>query len=161
MAKKKDISRFEAWDEVAIALKEIRDIEISVKQAETLMNQAISDIKQAYEDKVSDQLERKADLENQIELYTKAHINEFTDKKSKDFTFGKAGFRKTTEITARNVVAIIEACKQRKMTDCIITKESLDKDMLAKYDDGALQTVGAKRKESEKYYMEVKLEELQ
>lgn len=157
---KNELSKFKAWDEVAIAMKELADIEVSVKQAEALMNQSITDIKKAYEEKVSGEICRKAELEKQIELYTKEHISEFTDKKSKDFTFGKVGFRKTTEITTRNVRAIIEACKQNLMYDCIITKESLDKDALSKYDDAALMTVGAKRKETEKYYMEIKLEEL-
>ena len=156
----KKVSRFERWDEVAIAVKEIAEINSRIAASEVMMNNAISEIKSNYDAKVAADISRRCELEDEIELYVKAHQNEFTDKKSKEFTFGKVGFRKTTEIITRNVKAIMEALKAHGMNDCIVVTEKIDKDALTKYDDNALLAVGARRKEAEKYYYEVYTEKL-
>ena len=156
----KKVSKFTMWDEVAIALREIAEINNRVSAAEVVMNSAIDEIKENYDKKVSGDLERKAELEKDIELYVKAHQSEFTEKKSREFTFGKVGFRKSTEIVTRNIRAIIEALKAHGMNDCIVVTERIDKNALEKYDDRAILAVGAKRKEGETYFCEVKEEKL-
>lgn len=156
----KKISEFTAWDGVADALREIAGINNRISAAEAAMNSAIDEIKRNYDKKVAEDAERKAEIEKDIELYVKAHQSEFTEKKSKEFTFGKVGFRKSTEIVTRNVRAIIEALKAHGMTDCIVITERIDKNALEKYDDRAILAVGARRKEGEKYFCEVTEEKL-
>ena len=160
MAKAKK-SRFTSWEEVNEALKIIRDNTIQIKRAEALMNDAISELKNSYEDKTAPLRCKNEELEKEIELFTKAHIGEFVDRKTKEFTYGKVGFRKVSEIVTRNVKAIIEACKQHGMNDCIKVTEKLDKEALEKYADNALEAVGAHRKDSEKYFYDLGLEEIE
>lgn len=159
MAKKK-ISRFENWDEVAIALKSIGECRMRIKKAEIALNTSIADMKESYADRVKEDLETAEDLEEQVKLFTNAHKSDFTDKKTKEFTYGKVGFRKSTEIITRNVKAIIEACKQHKMTDCIKVSEKLDKEAMDKYTDEALVAVGARRADKDNYFMEIAEERL-
>ncbi|MBQ7794791.1 MAG: host-nuclease inhibitor Gam family protein [Clostridia bacterium] len=152
--------KIQAWDEVAISLKEIAEINVRINAAEVSMNNAIAEIKSKYEEKVRPDMERKAELEGEIKEWTSSKKGDFVDKKSKEFTFGKVGFRKSTEIVTRNIRAIIEALKAHNMTDCIIVSERIDKEALGKYDDTALKAVGARRKEGEKYFLEIYEESL-
>lgn len=160
MAKAK-VSKFTSWDEVNEALGKIRENTITIRKAEAAMNNQITMVKGAFSEKVTPLSAENAELEKEIEAYTKAHISEFTDRKTKEMTYGKVGFRKVSEIVTRNVKAIMEACKQHDMFDCIKVSEKLDKEALEKYSDKALETVGAHRKEAEKYFYDIDLEELE
>ncbi len=160
MAKVKE-SKFLSWKEVDEALGRIRENTITIRRAESAMNNQITMVKGAFSEKVEPLQAENAELEKEIEAYTKAHISEFTDRKTKEMTYGKVGFRKVSEIVTRNVKAIMEACKQHDMFDCIKVSEKLDKEALEKYSDKALETVGAHRKEAEKYFYDIDLEELE
>lgn len=160
MAKTQE-SVFTSWDEVNEALKVIRENTIQIKRAEAIMNDGITELKNSYEDKTAPLRDKNTKYEKEIELFTKAHISEFTDRKTKELTYGKVGFRKVSEIVARNIKAIIEACKQHGMDDCIKVSEKLDKEALEKYADSALEAVGAHRKDSEKYFYDLALEEIE
>ena len=85
MAKKK-ISRFENWDEVAIALKNIGECRMRIKKAEIALNTSIADMKASYEERVKDDTAVAEDLEEQVKLFTTAHKADFADKKTKEFT---------------------------------------------------------------------------
>ncbi len=155
------VSKFGSWKEVDDALGRIRENTITIRRAESAMNNQITMVKDAFSEKVEPLRTEIAELEQEIELFTKAHIGEFTDRKTKEMTYGKVGFRKVSEIVTRNVKAIIEACKQHGMTDCIKVSEKLDKEALEKYTDSAIETVGAHRKEAEKYFYDIDMEELE
>lgn len=155
MAKKKTEPIFQTWEQVDDALKGISKIDQAVKIHEAKMNDDINMIKTKVQSITTPLLEEKALLENNIKEFTKANAAEFKDKKTKDFTFGQVGFRKSTSIVTRNVKAIIEALKNNKMLDCIITKESINKDELTKYDDTSLEKVGAKRKVDDVFFYKV------
>lgn len=155
MAKKKAEPIFQTWEQIDDALKGIAKIDQTIKIHEAKMNDDINLIKTKVQNITTPLLEEKALLEKNIKEFTEANTAEFTDKKTKDFTFGQVGFRKSTSIITRNVKAIIEALKNNKMLDCIITKESINKDELTKYDDASLEKVGAKRKVDDVFFYKV------
>lgn len=155
MAKKKTEPIFQTWEQVDDALKGIAKIDQTIKIHEAKMNDDINLIKTKVQNITTPLLEEKELLEKNIKEFTEAKATEFTDKKTKDFTFGQVGFRKSTSIITRNVKAIIEALKNNKMLDCIITKESINKDELTKYDDTSLEKVGAKRKVDDVFFYKV------
>ncbi|PSJ66950.1 hypothetical protein C7J99_22975 [Brevibacillus brevis] len=161
LAKKKAAPVFQSWEEVNQAMREISVLDAQVSSAEAKMNQLINDIKADTEAVVTPLLQRKAELEQHIQVFTESCIDEFKDSKTKSLTFGEVGFRKTTSIVTRNVKAILEALKQNKMFDCIVTKESIDKDELAKYDDAALAKVGAKRDTKDKFFYKPAVERIE
>lgn len=163
MAKKKETSKFTSWDEVAAALRDMRDIELRRKKAEVNMNNAMTHIKAQYEE--NDKPEKAAfeALEKQVMLFTKEHEADFIDKKSREFTFGTVGFKVTTEIITNNIKAIIGALKNKGMTDCITTTvtEKINKGKLSEYSDEAIKAVGARRRTEEKYFYKLNLESLE
>lgn len=55
---------------------------------------------------------------------------------------------------------VIERLRARGMHSCIRTIEAVDKDVLAAYDDDILKAIGAYRDQEEKFYYEVKREEV-
>lgn len=155
MAKKKTEPVFKTWEQIDDALKSISKIDQTIKIHEAKLNDDINMIKTKVQNITTPLLEEKALLEKNIKEFTEANVTEFKDKKTKDFTFGQIGFRKSTSIITRNVKAIIEALKNNKMVDCIITKESINKDELTKYDDVSLEKVGAKRKVEDVFFYKV------
>nr|DAZ26000.1 MAG TPA: hypothetical protein [Caudoviricetes sp.] len=158
---KKNKSRYETWDEVAVALRDMRDIALRRKKAEIQMNNAITSIKAPYEEQDKAEAKVYEELAEQVKLFTQSHKSAFVDRKTREFAFGKVGFRKTTEIVTRNVKTIIEAAKQHAMTDIIKVTEKLDKTAMEQYNDEALAAIGAKRRESEKYFCDLNIEELE
>ena len=158
MGKKK--SSIESWDEVGILLKEMADNQVYVNRLEAKMNSEITDVKERYNGMSRESLERISVIKEEILLFVSEHKKEFTEVKSREFTFGKVGLRKSTEIVTRNVKAIMEALKAHGMNDCINVKESINKDVLKNYSDEKIESVGAHRKESERAYCEVNLEKL-
>lgn len=157
---KKKKSRFTSWDEVSLALRELTEITTRISEAENKLNRDIAVIKNSYEERVYSDVAAKKDLEEQIELYTRAHSAEFTESKTKAFSWGRVGFRKSTEIITRNVKAIIEAAKRHNLEDIIVVTEKLNKDAMAGYADEVLEAIGAHRRVSDKYYMELATEKL-
>ena len=75
------------------------------------MNDDINMIKGRVQNITTPLLEEKELLEKNIKEFTEYKVAEFKEKKTKDFTFGQVGFRKSTSIITRNVKAIIEALK--------------------------------------------------
>lgn len=161
MPKKKIEPVFKEWDQVEEALKQIAKIDRTLKSNEIKLNQDIDSIKTKVQADARPLLEEKERLEKNIKEFTEANIGEFKDKKSKDFSFGQVGFRKTTTIITRNVTAIIEALKNNKMISCITVKESINKEELDKYDDEALVKVGAKRKSEDKFFYKIDEERIE
>ncbi len=159
MAKKK--SKYETWDEVTVALRDMRDIALRRRRAEIEMNNAITTIKDKFYQ--TDKPEKQAydEIATNVKLYVEAHREEFTDKKSRNLTFGTVGFRRATEIVTRNVKAIIAAAKHYAMDDCIDVTEKLNKTAMAKYDDNALEKIGAHRQEKDIYFCELDIDELE
>lgn len=155
MAKKKTEPVFQTWEQIDDALKSIAKIDQTIKIHEAKLNDDINMLKTKVQNITTPLLKEKALLEKNIKEFTEANVAEFKDKKTKDFTFGQVGFRKSTSIITRNVKAIIEALKNNKMIDCIITKESINKDELTKYDDASLEKVGAKRKVEDVFFYKV------
>jgi phage host-nuclease inhibitor protein Gam len=160
LAKDKNMLVFRNWDEVNQAIKEIGDIERRISTIENDMNERINSIKAESERDSASLLDRKTKLEKNVQEFTESYSNEFITAKSKKLLYGTVGFRKTATITIRNIKAIIEACKQNKMLDCITVTEKLNKEELEKYDDASLLKIGAKRKVGDKFYYEVNTERI-
>lgn len=161
MAKKKTEPLFKEWNQVDEALKGIAKINQTLKAHEAKMNEDINGIKSRVQALTTPLLAEKEFLEKNVQEFVEANASEFKDKKTKEFTFGQVGFRKSTSIITRNVQAILEALKNNKMLNCIIVKESINKEELEKYDDESLAKVGAKRKVEDKYFYKVDEERIE
>lgn len=157
----KKISSLENWDEVSLALRDLAENESMIRRLENKMNEKISAIKDEYSSAGSEYRERALKIREDILAFVNAHKKEFSDgARHREFTFGRVGLRKSSEIIARNQKAIIEALKQHGMNDCIRVTEKLDKEMLERYDEETLLIVGVKKKDKDTAFCDVDYEKI-
>lgn len=165
MARKriKEEPNFKSWEDVDAALKEIAEKEIALEEIEGDMNKQINGIKK------SAGLEAKP-LQDRIDKLGK-DIKEFVtenkedlDGKTKVLNFGKTGFRLSTTCslpTAKDKLEkIINKLRKRKMDDCIIVKESVNKDVLKKYDEDVIVEIGGTLKKTDTFWYETEREKI-
>lgn len=157
---KKKKSTFESWDEVSIALKELAETKALMHRMEAKMNSEIEHIKEKYAEETGVYMKTAAEKEQNILLFVEENKKEFSQVKSREFTFGRVGMRKSTEIVTRNIKAIMEALKLHGMEDCITVRENINKEVLRTYPDEDIEKVGAHRKSGEKPFVEVSWEKL-
>ena len=81
--------------------------------------------------------------------------------KSKEMTFGQVGFRMSTRvILPKKVERVIAKLKKLGMGDCIITKETVDKDILKTYAETTILEVGGTLKKTDAFWYETKQEKV-
>ena len=152
---------YRTWDDVNAALREVGEIDLQIEALEADCNRKIADAKAELEVQAQALLERKDTIGRLMKEFAEARRADFSGKKSLPLTFGQVGFRQSTKIILRNVKAIIEALKRKKMLDCVIIEEKVSKDALGGYDDATLSSVGAKRQTEDVFWYEVDRERVQ
>lgn len=148
-----------SWEDVDLHLKEIAECELSLEQIEADLTKATSDLKLDAELKAKPIKERMEKLADEVKVFVELNRADIKGK-TKNLTFGKTGFRKSTKIILRNVKAILANLKARKMNDCISVKESINKDKLGEYPDEIIASVGAGKKVEDIFWYETDREKL-
>ncbi len=158
---KTSVDELKSWDEVDRALREIGECEIGIETIEAEMNMAINDAKIKAE-KLGKPLKTAITvLEAQIKAFVEESKSSM-ESKSRDMNFGIVGFRQSTSISysASKTAEILEDLKKYGMTDCILIKESINKDVLKLRTDKELNKVGVKRKVVDNFYYETDREKI-
>ena len=158
------VPAFHTWEEVDAALREIAEKQLAIVEIEGEMNKQINGVKQTAALEAKPHRDSIDKLSKDIEVFVTEHRGELAGK-TKMLNFGKAGFRLSTKVvipTAKEKLAvIIKNLRTRKMTDCVVVKESVDKEALRKYGEDMIVKVGAKLKVSDEFWCEPDLEKLQ
>lgn len=155
------VNELASWDEVDKALREIAECEIGIETLEADMNRKINDAKVEAE-KLGKPLQTAIEvLEKQIQAFVEDNSSDLTGK-SKYLNFGSVGFRKVTRISysTKKTDEILESLKKHGMINCILVKESINKEALKLYSDKEITKVGAKRVVEERFYCEADREKL-
>lgn len=167
MARKRmvDVPVLKSWEEVDKALREIAEKEIILGDIDGDMNKQINGIKAIAAQEAKQHQDRIDKLSNDIKEFVLEHREELGNKKTKSLNFGECGFRQSTTITIpkakEKVAEIIRKLKARKMGDCIIATEKIDKDMLRKYGEDTVNAVGAAWKQKDVFWLEAAKEKLE
>ncbi len=127
----------------------------------------ITDAEQAAKDKINEVKADMADelkpLQEKIQLYTRSleafgaiHKADFGKKRSRKLNFGILGWRKSTSVsvTKKTLGLIKEVFSRAKAKQFIHTKETVDKEALAKLTDEQLAEVSARRKVKDDFFVE-------
>lgn len=150
-----------SWDDVNQALRLIAEAENEIAMVESGMNVQIDAIKLAFEEKIKEYKKQIKQQEILIKEYTTDKKDQL-DGKTKDLTFGKVGFRKSTKLQLPKVLdKVIAACRKNGMEDCIICKETVNKDILKQYDEQQILEVGGSLKVEDAFWYETKQVNLQ
>lgn len=148
-----------SWDEVDLHFKEIGECEMAIERIEAEMNEKIQDVKLEAEMAAKPLKDRIEKLGREVKEFVELNRGEIRGK-TKVLNFGRTGFRQSTKIIVRSVQAVINALKARRMDDCIIVKESVNKDRLREYPDEVIAAVGAGKKVEDVFWYEVDRERL-
>jgi phage host-nuclease inhibitor protein Gam len=156
---------FKTWADVDDALKKIAEAELDLVDIEGEMNKQIQGIKLTASQEAEPINDRIASLGKDIKAFVEEHRDEL-DGKTKMLNFGKTGFRLSTKVVLpkpkEKLAAIIKSLKARKMTDCIVTVENINKDVLkSKYTEDEIIRVGASLKKEDTFWYETDKEKLQ
>lgn len=152
---------FKTWDDVNAALREVGQIDLQIEALEAECNRKIAEAKAELELNAQQLLDRKETLGRLMKEFSEARRADFAGKKSLAFTFGQVGFRQSTKIIVRNVKAVIEALRAKKMMDCIVVEEKVSKEALGGYDDATLTSIGVRRQTEDIFWFEPDREKVQ
>lgn len=149
-----------SWEDVNEALRLIAEAQNEIAMVEAGMNVQIDTIKMTYEEKISEYKKQIKQQELLIKEYTTDKKDQL-DGKTKDLTFGKVGFRKSTKLQLPKALdRVIAALRKKGMDDCISVKETVNKDILKQYDEQQILDVGGSLKVEDAFWYETKQENL-
>lgn len=150
-----------SWGDVDKALRDIGMSEIALNEIEGEMNTEINDIKEKANVKAQIHKDKIAEKETLIKDFVTSHKSEI-EGKTKTLTFGQTGFRASESISIprgkAKIDAIIQSLRKNKMDDCIKVEESINKDVLKKYDESLIVKVGASVKKKDAFWYETNLD---
>lgn len=164
MARKRieNVPKLKSWDDVDMNLMEILENEVAIEKLEGDMNMKIADIKEEYKGKIEPHKMKIKILEKEMQEYTEENRYDMDGKKSKIFTHGNISFRKSTKVSIpkKLVDEAIKKLKLMKLTSCITTKETINKDELKKQPMDTLIKVGASLKTDDVFGYETNKESI-
>lgn len=144
------------WEDVNQALRLIAEAQNEIAMVEAGMNVQIDTIKLTYEEKIREYKKQIKQQELLIKEFTTDKKDQL-DGKTKDLTFGKVGFRKSTKLQLPKVLdKVIAALRRNGMQDCITIRESVNKDILKQYDEQLILDVGGSLKVEDAFWYETK-----
>ena len=152
MARKRieDQPTLKTWADVDRNLMKIAENEIAIENIVGEMNKQINGIKMIADQEAQPHHEHREDLGK---------------KKTKDLTFGQCGFRLSTSVGlpkgAEKLAEMIKKLRSRKMTECVVTTEKVDKEALKKYGKDIVTAVGATWKQKDTFWYDVNKETLE
>lgn len=151
----------QSWDDVDRCLREIGECEIAMGEVEAEMNIAINDIKEKATRLAKPMQANIAKLEAMVKEFAEDAKADM-DAKSKQLNFGRVGFRQSSSVSVPNkkIEAILKSLKKFGMDDCIIVKETVNKEILERYPDKDIAKVGAVRKAEDKFWLEADKEKI-
>ncbi|MGN1144894.1 MAG: host-nuclease inhibitor Gam family protein [Acetatifactor sp.] len=148
------------WNEVDEALKVIAEAQNEISIVESTMNMQIDAIKSVSDEKIKGYRDEIKKQELLIKEFTTGSKDEL-DGKSKELTFGKVGFRKSTKVVLPKALErVIASLKKNGMEDCVVLKETVNKDMLKTYPEKDILKVGASLKVEDAFWYETKAVEI-
>ncbi|EOH5281182.1 host-nuclease inhibitor Gam family protein, partial [Campylobacter jejuni] len=104
-------------------------------------------------------------IEACITTFCENNKHEFVEKRSKEFTFGKIGYRLSKSVSLPRVKekleSLIKAFKSYGLNECITYKEEFNKEAIVELEDSTLVKLGLKRVVKDNFRIEPKIESLE
>lgn len=145
------------WPQADNLLKAIGDMQLDITAAE---KKAKAEIDAAKERLANEAEPRKAAIDTYIrslEAFAAAHQDDFGGARSRKLNFGILGWRKSTAIIIKKKAATIQKIKEifrAKASAFLRIKEEPDKESMAKLTDEQLKVVGARRENTDVFFVE-------
>lgn len=158
MAKaKRQVKLFASLEEVGGALNAIARSEGEVREIERKVAEELRVIRELADADAGGFKNLAEDLRERVQATAQAHPEWFAVKKSVELPQGRFGWRLCPPMIKllKKVETVIAALRCQHLQDAIIVKETVNKDVLAAYDDALLKGLGAKRFQEEVFFIEL------
>lgn len=155
------IIQFEHWGDANEHVRRVGDLTMKITAAEHKAADDINEAKACLEIAVKPLQQEIDTYIRSLEAFAAAHKDDFGKERSKKLNFGLLGWRKSTSVTIKKTTLekIKEVFAKAKAAMCIITKETVSKEALAKLTDEELASVGARREVKDDFFVEPDLPE--
>ncbi|AZN10785.1 host-nuclease inhibitor Gam family protein [Campylobacter jejuni] len=154
-----------SFEDVNLALKKVAELSVKIEKINGEVTLACNEIKEARAGEIKVLSDELGYIEQCITTFCENNKHEFAEKRSKEFTFGKIGYRLSKSVSLPRVKEklenLIKALKSYGLNDCITYKEELNKDAIAELEDSTLVKLGLKRVVKDNFRIEPKIESLE
>jgi len=153
----KKISQVENWVHADLLIREIGDLEIQIEGAQEMATADINDIKAQLVKTTKPLQGRIKTITRDLEAFAVNNRQDFGVAKSRKLSFGILGWRFSSSVSISNdiTLGLIKKVFSRSVRkSCIIVKESVDKNSLAKLTEEQLASVSAQRKSKDTFFVE-------
>ena len=146
------------WAHADVQVQRVGALQSQIEKLEMKAGEKIDKVKEDLQAAV-ESLQRDIQLHvDSIEAFAGAHKEDFGAARSRKGQFGVVGWRKSTSISIKKdttLERIKELFSKEDRKSCIIVKETVSKEALAKItDDKKLASVGARRREKDVFFVE-------
>lgn len=156
-----NITEIHNWQDVDVALGCLRLLDSQIERINAEQDIEIQKIQEAKKRRTTPLTDRKNSIEQLLEEFVSAHRADWGGKKSLKVVHGKVGFRWATpkvELTLDDAT-VIQRLKAHGQTQCVDTKETMNKTAIKKVPEAILSTCGVKVIQEERFYYELNKDE--
>lgn len=146
----------DGWTAADHRLRCISELQRQIAEQTAQANRAIEHVKEALASAVGE-IDEQIWLEvESLQAFAVQQKKDFGESRSRKLDFGTLGWRKSTKIvTGKATLGLIKTRLPATLREqCIITKEQVSKDGLARLTDGQLGEVGARRRITDVFFAE-------
>ncbi len=153
---KPTIVRITDWENADEHIRKIGDLQLEINQAEHTAKDKIDEAKADLAEKTKTLQEKIKLYARSLEVFAETNKDKFGKQKSKTLYFGTLGWRKSTSISIKKTTLelIKKVFSKAKAKAYIRTKETVDKESLARLTEKQLAKVGARRKIKDAFFVE-------
>ena len=154
-----------SFEDVNLALKKIAELSVKIEKINGEVTLACNEIKEAHSGEIKVLSDELKYIEACISTFCENNKHEFAEKRSKEFAFGKIGYRISKSVSLPRVKekleALIKSFKSYGLNYCITYKEELNKDAIVELEDSTLVKLGLKRVIKDNFRIEPRIESLE
>ncbi|HWP52217.1 MAG TPA: host-nuclease inhibitor Gam family protein [Clostridia bacterium] len=143
-----------SWQEVDGALRQIAECQNLIDEQEIEMNRQINEVKDNTELMTRPMREKVKVLEQHIKEFVDNHRAELGGK-NKLLTFGKVGYRLSSKLMIPHAADVLRRLRELGLNDCIIVKESINKEAVKRLPTEQILQAGAYVKQSDEFGYEI------
>lgn len=148
------------WDEANEVLAIIVAAENAIDTINIRLDENVAALKMDAEEEARPHKELIKKYELQLKEFAQANKSELNGK-SKSMTFGKLGFRLSTKLVLPKCLDnVIKALRKEQMDECIIVKESVNKDAMKQYSEEQILKCGGSLKKEDVFFYETNHDEI-
>ncbi len=144
------------WADIEGALEEIGMLDLEISELSSALGRKLYDLLGEYSGAISELGARRTSIESTVQLFCLVNKSEFAKKRSRRFQYGRIAFRTAERIEIPDELQAAAAATLKKLgfSECIETRERLDKGALKRLSDADLARCGIKRLREDHFRVE-------